>query len=255
MSRRRGFTLAEVLITLGVIGVVAAMTLPMLIQNYQKTVLKSQFKKVYAEFFNAIKLTQSKMEAPVYCFYWDKRPYGYNAVCIEHNEYGSCTKYETPDGDKLPSDYNGLYSNCRSFYDELFGKSLKIAKYCPNNALSNGCITEDYRGIDKVKTEIDDSVQYDPNSAFSDSIIKQKAESWILVDGTVILKYNGSNSSTPIFTIDINGHKKPNKWGYDLFSFQFKGTPNDGITKLNPVNYYYEKGGFTTAQMLFESHR
>ncbi len=255
MSRRRGFTLAEVLITLGVIGVVAAMTLPMLIQNYQKTVLKSQFKKVYAEFFNAIKLTQSKMEAPVYCFYWDKSPYGYNAVCIEHNEYGSCTKWETPTGDKLPSDYNGLYSNCRSFYDNLFGQTLKIANYCPDNALSNGCITEDYRGIDKVKTEIDDSVQYDPNSSFSDNTIKKKSEAWVLVDGTVFLKYCNSKCTTPVFTIDINGHKKPNKWGYDLFSFQFKGTPNDGITKLNPLNYYYEKGGFTTAQMLFESHR
>ena len=31
-----GFTLAEVLITLGIIGVVAAMTLPTLIQNYKK---------------------------------------------------------------------------------------------------------------------------------------------------------------------------------------------------------------------------
>lgn len=31
-----GFTLAEVLITLGVIGIVAAMTLPALVQNYQK---------------------------------------------------------------------------------------------------------------------------------------------------------------------------------------------------------------------------
>ncbi len=32
----KGFTLAEVLITLGIIGVVAAMTLPLLIVNYQK---------------------------------------------------------------------------------------------------------------------------------------------------------------------------------------------------------------------------
>ena len=31
----RGFTLAEVLVTLGIIGVVAAMTIPMLIINYQ----------------------------------------------------------------------------------------------------------------------------------------------------------------------------------------------------------------------------
>ena len=33
------FTLAEVLITLGVIGVVAAMTMPVLVQNYQKSLL------------------------------------------------------------------------------------------------------------------------------------------------------------------------------------------------------------------------
>ena len=39
-----GFTLAEVLITLGIIGVVAAMTIPTLIANYQKkqTVVKLQ---------------------------------------------------------------------------------------------------------------------------------------------------------------------------------------------------------------------
>lgn len=33
---KKGFTLAEVLITLGIIGVVAAMTMPSLIQNYRK---------------------------------------------------------------------------------------------------------------------------------------------------------------------------------------------------------------------------
>ena len=38
MSKRFGFTLAEVLITLGIIGVVAAMTIPTLIQNYNTRV-------------------------------------------------------------------------------------------------------------------------------------------------------------------------------------------------------------------------
>ena len=41
----KGFTLAEVLITLGIIGVVAAMTIPTLIKNYQKTVWVNQLKK------------------------------------------------------------------------------------------------------------------------------------------------------------------------------------------------------------------
>lgn len=36
MFKFKGFTLAEVLITLGIIGVVAAMTLPALIQKQQK---------------------------------------------------------------------------------------------------------------------------------------------------------------------------------------------------------------------------
>ena len=53
-----GFTLAEVLITLGVIGVVAAMTLPTLIANYQKKVLGIQLKKevsVIENYFRQIK--------------------------------------------------------------------------------------------------------------------------------------------------------------------------------------------------------
>lgn len=41
----RAFTLAEVLITLGVIGVVAAMTLPTLIQNYQEQEYVNKLKK------------------------------------------------------------------------------------------------------------------------------------------------------------------------------------------------------------------
>lgn len=54
MLRNRAFTLAEVLITLGIIGVVAAMTLPTLIQNYQKQVYVTQLKKAYSVLGNAI---------------------------------------------------------------------------------------------------------------------------------------------------------------------------------------------------------
>lgn len=44
---KNGFTLAEVLITLGVIGVVSAITMPTLIKNYQKQVTVNKLKKVY----------------------------------------------------------------------------------------------------------------------------------------------------------------------------------------------------------------
>lgn len=43
-----GFTLAEVLITLGIIGVVAAMTLPTLIQKQQEKVTVTKVKKAYS---------------------------------------------------------------------------------------------------------------------------------------------------------------------------------------------------------------
>ena len=48
LSRLTAFTLAEVLITLGIIGVVAAMTLPTLINNAQNKQLEVAFKKSYS---------------------------------------------------------------------------------------------------------------------------------------------------------------------------------------------------------------
>lgn len=44
----RAFTLAEVLITLGIIGVVCALTLPAIIQKYQEKVWLNQFKTTYS---------------------------------------------------------------------------------------------------------------------------------------------------------------------------------------------------------------
>lgn len=48
LKKFRAFTLAEVLITLGIIGVVAAMTMPTLIQNNQEKVTVTRLKKVYS---------------------------------------------------------------------------------------------------------------------------------------------------------------------------------------------------------------
>ncbi|MEE3348698.1 MAG: type II secretion system protein [Candidatus Gastranaerophilaceae bacterium] len=58
MSRNTAFTLAEVLITLGIIGVVAAMTLPTLIGNYQKKQVISQLKKAFSEYAQAMQMAQ-----------------------------------------------------------------------------------------------------------------------------------------------------------------------------------------------------
>ena len=50
---RLGFTLAEVLITLGIIGVVAALTMPALIQNHKKQVTSARLKKFYSTMMQA----------------------------------------------------------------------------------------------------------------------------------------------------------------------------------------------------------
>ena len=43
--KHKAFTMAEVLITLGIIGIVAAMTLPALVAKYQKNVTSNRLKK------------------------------------------------------------------------------------------------------------------------------------------------------------------------------------------------------------------
>ena len=52
----KGFTLAEVLITLGIIAVVAALTLPFVIANYQKEKTASYVQKFYNEINNAVRM-------------------------------------------------------------------------------------------------------------------------------------------------------------------------------------------------------
>lgn len=56
----KGFTLAEVLITLGIIGVVAAMTIPMLINHYNTKELEIRFKEADSILQQALKKTANE---------------------------------------------------------------------------------------------------------------------------------------------------------------------------------------------------
>ena len=53
-----GFTLAEVLVVIGVIGVVAALTMPTIIQNQQKKTIAAQLKHSYAIMSNVFSLAE-----------------------------------------------------------------------------------------------------------------------------------------------------------------------------------------------------
>lgn len=61
----KGFTLAEVLITLGIIGVVAAMTIPTLMAKIQENTYKSQYKKIFSELNQALRLLEEDDSSPL----------------------------------------------------------------------------------------------------------------------------------------------------------------------------------------------
>ena len=86
MKTKFGFTLAEVLITLGIIGVVAAITIPNLIANYQKRSAITNLKHIHAQLTQAIKLSEYE-NGPVES--WDiYRPGDFNAS----NTYAAYSK-------------------------------------------------------------------------------------------------------------------------------------------------------------------
>lgn len=63
LFNRAAFTLAEVLITLGVIGVVAAMTIPQLMSAYKAHKLRTQFLKSYSTVQQAFKQMEANDES------------------------------------------------------------------------------------------------------------------------------------------------------------------------------------------------
>ncbi len=65
---KNGFTMAEVLITLGIIGIVAAFTIPQLIRGYQKKETAIRLKRAYTIIQQAIRLAENEHNEMQY---WD----------------------------------------------------------------------------------------------------------------------------------------------------------------------------------------
>lgn len=95
---KKGFTIAEVLITLGILGVVIAMTLPQIIIRYEKKETAIRLKKMYTILKNAINQAQIKNGPREYWefpddatgkkFYIDEILS--NMPCSTTNEKGDC---------------------------------------------------------------------------------------------------------------------------------------------------------------------
>lgn len=58
--KKRAFTLSEVLITLGIIGLIAALTIPNLMGAYRKRVVETRLKKFYSAINQAIMLSENE---------------------------------------------------------------------------------------------------------------------------------------------------------------------------------------------------
>ena len=242
LNKRAAFTLAEVLITLGIIGVVAAITMPALMANYQKMVLRQQFKKAYNTVLNGYRLAEVNLGFHPMCYYGDD---WIGAPCIEYDDKGECVKY----GEAV-NPTNQL-SDCTVLRNEL-QKTLKVIKICKGNGVADGCIPE-YNGMDSIVadnnpdlTEEEITTATTGASGWRTSNIHNKSHIWVLADGIIIIWYG---SSTTLFAVDINGMKGPNKWGHDFFPFILKSNLNKAIW-LEGYGTRVEKGGVSTSQML-----
>ena len=232
-KKKAAFTLAEVLITLGIIGIVAAMTIPTLVANYQQKSLNTQFKKAYALINQTLLNVLAQYDYLPRCYYLSGTSIGPSTDCVD--------------------------------VSEKFFSSLKVVKKCEGNAHVDGCIPE-YEGMDTVSTannpdaEVPDGyedygeyVSRDCTNFRKNAILNDRTV-YVLADGTIIFPYDVVGYGVKLIAVDTNGMKGPNKWGYDLYSFIIR---SDGqrFRYLEGGCMAVEEGGTGTTAMISKLER
>lgn len=185
--RRVAFTLAEILITLGIIGVVAALTIPSLIVKYQDKVLINQTKKAYSVFQNGLALASQDNGTP-----------GDNSLTFP--------KDQTSDT---------VIKN--------FSKYFNGAQVCINRN-QNGCSQYYYETLPDTPKynnsgEVMSSVASSPVLILSDGAIFEISSNRTGCENT---RYTGVNydyysAICANVTMDVNGVKGPNQYGRDVY--------------------------------------
>ena len=182
LSPKTAFTLAEVLITLGIIGVVAAMTMPALVVNYQKKSLATQTQKFYSMMSQAVKQYMADEGVD------DLRNTPLTAIWSR----------DLSDEEK---DLNA--DKAQEACEEFVQKYLKVVEVC-----ENGCFADYY------KTQNGETSQFVGVKAEWPTYTGKFA----LADGAVLDIVFGWDDYPPInIYVDVNGRKGPNKIGYDLW--------------------------------------
>jgi len=206
MTKRFGFTLAEVLITLGIIGVVAAMTIPTLVANTNGAKFRSQFKKTLSTLNQAGLMAQAQ---------YDFDYAGLNAACngtvanaAKEDPTSDLTMCALLNGTLTGHSYIGAASNL---------KDSASNAYKFNNAEGGKALTLNTADDYNVYTLADGSVVGFP-SAMAGGCTLQLGQ----VVNTDTLKAGTKDETTGAITgagglngcigfIDVNGVTLPNK--------------------------------------------
>ena len=221
------------MITLGIIGVVAAMTMPSLIQNYQRHVWLTQLKKSYSVLTNGFKAMLAEDNVD---FLYDTSLFNSIKPINEYGRYCSLNNYDTL-----------TRSDCKDFFE-------KFKQYFPNSVYVK--IVNTYENKNK-KEEI--SFHYynmDGGSYRADTYYLQFPDGVMMV-GT-FNKYPSATTEAELSSIrakngkllsiagdiriDVNGKKPLNAYGKDIYLFVLSsdGTlyPYYGLDYAIYVNYY-----------------
>ncbi len=191
MTKKFGFTLAEVLITLAIIGVVSAMTIPTLITSYKEKQTVTKLLKVYSVLNQAYRLAK-----------------------IEHGEFAT---WFTGTSGRAEEDENG-----EMHYSEIFFNNQRILF---NNLKSYLKTISEHTLANTTGKEFDRYYLNHNENTNTPDLDRQLVMN--ILDGISISNGYISNidSCTPNkacadFNIDINGiNTPPNMYGKDVFNF------------------------------------
>lgn len=190
------FTLAEVLITLGIIGVVAAMTIPNLMSKIQKQIYVTSLKKNYAAMTQGFKMMLVEDEAD---------DFGGSQYFIGMGK-SACKVPADIDDDKCASLWAGLERHLK-LTPAVADKNRAIVR------LNNSAYTTTsyvagtkYLSMPSGMYIIAANFRKNPGQGKVDKIAEL---------GGHMYTQQGT------FTVDINGPANPNKLGRDIFLFQF----------------------------------
>ncbi len=217
-SKKEAFTLAEVLITLGVIGIVAAMTIPTLINNYQEKVTVTKVKKMYSLLYQAVKLAEV--------------------------DNGSVNTWSLP----LATD-----GGSQTFYNYI-KPYLKVTKECLEDN-SADCIDANltYYYLNGNKWD-SPNVDY-IDERYVRIILADGSLIWLRTnfDKSGCNGNNNSLSNVCVeFWYDVNGSTPPNTIGRDIFSWFLAMKNNESIFSDNTDDCYKDNMGWSCIKWILE---